>query len=317
MQPIIEISNLTISFHGDEYCLTAIEDLTLSIFKGETLAIIGESGSGKSVLGQAILSILPESAEIQGIINYREKNLLMASDSELESIRGGLIGWVPQNPKMGFNPSMKMWKQIAESMIIHTDSSWSEAKRQAISLLERFKVLPADQWADAYPVSYSGGMLQRAMVAMGTSVNPDVIIADEPTKGVDLLNKSGITDLFLEMKTRGITQILITHDLDFARELADRVAVLYCGQIVEITSKEIFFTHPRHPYSHGLLQSLPQNGLCPIPGNAPPMHIVHTGCRFKDRCSDSKKECKNPVPFFSMNKDYVRCFNYHNRDQPL
>jgi peptide/nickel transport system ATP-binding protein len=116
---------------------------------------------------------------------------------------------------------MILWKQIAESMIIHRDSSWSEAKRQAISLLERFKVLPADQWADAYPVSYSGGMLQRAMVAMGTSVNPDVIIADEPTKGVDLLNKSGITDLFLEMKNRGITQILITHDLDFARELAD------------------------------------------------------------------------------------------------
>jgi peptide/nickel transport system ATP-binding protein len=315
MKPIIEISDLTVAFQGSDYRLTAIESMDLVVRTGETLAIIGESGSGKSVLGLSILGLLPDNAKVRGSVLFKGKNIINASYADLQDIRGGMIAWIPQNPKTGFNPSMKMGKQVAEPSVIHLGRSWSEARMQAKKLLEQFHILPADYWAGEYPVSYSGGMLQRAMVAMGTSTNPEVIIADEPTKGVDVHNKAGIVELFSGLKRKGITQVLITHDLDFAAELADRIVVIYCGQIVEVTGGNQFFSKPRHPYSQGLLKSLPQNGLYPIPGSAPPMHISITGCRFRERCSDTLQKCIYTIPVVAIEEDYVRCMHYCSRNR--
>jgi peptide/nickel transport system ATP-binding protein len=315
VKPIITISDLSVCFHGDDYQLTAIDDVHFSVYPGETIAIIGESGSGKSVLGLSILGLLPDNAQVQGTVKFEDKNLIGMNESEMRHFRGRMIAWISQNPKIGFNPSMKMWKQIAEPEVIHTHCSWPDAKKKAVKLLDLFHILPSRYWAEAYPVSYSGGMLQRAMVAMGTCASPKVIIADEPTKGVDCLNKSEIVQMFSRLKEKGITQILITHDLDFAADLADRVMVMYCGQIVENTDNNTFFTSPLHPYSRALIQSLPQRGLCPIPGTAPPMHIIHTGCRFLKRCMESREECHKEVPFILLMNDYVRCMHYDSRNR--
>ncbi len=313
MNPVIEISDLTVTFNGSAYRLTALDDVHLSIRSGETVAIIGESGSGKSVLGLSILGLLPDSAEVSGTIRYEGMNLVTATYHELERIRGGAMAWIPQNPKTGFNPSMKMWKQITEPQVIHTSRSWSSARQQAKKLLEQFRILPAEEWAEAYPITYSGGMLQRAMVAMGISADPRIIIADEPTKGIDQINKTDVTEIFAGLKEKEITQILITHDLDFAAALADRIVVIYCGEIVEIAGREQFFSSPRHPYSRALLKSLPQNGLTPIPGSSPPLHIAFTGCRYRDRCEVCREECSVKIPFMSVGNDYVRCISYDNR----
>jgi peptide/nickel transport system ATP-binding protein len=312
MESIIEISNLTVSFPVIENWLKAIDGINLSVNKGETLAIIGESGSGKSILGLSILKLLPENTRIEGTINFKEKNLLNLPEHEIETIRGKRIAWISQNPKTGFNPTMKMWKQVAEPPVIHSKLSWSDAKKHAENQLKRFNILPASFWCEEYPVTYSGGMLQRAMISMGTSLKPEVLIADEPTKGIDRINKNDIIKTFSELKNEGITLLLITHDLDFAAELADRIVVMYCGQIVEIIGIEAFYKSSRHPYTHGLINSLPQNGMHPIPGSAPPMQFRVSGCRFKDRCKSKNDLCNNDIPLFFLKGDYVRCNQYNN-----
>ena len=311
MEPILEISDLTVSFPGNNCLLTAIEDIHLTVRKGETLAVIGESGSGKSILGLSIIRLLPGNAHISGTILFNGKDLLTISDADIESIRGSRIAWIPQNPKTSFNPSMKMWKQIAEPAVTHLGQTWSVAQKEAVKQLETYSIMPADFWAEEYPITYSGGMLQRATIAMGTSTNPDVIIADEPTKGLDRVTKIDIIEMFKNLKKEGITLVLITHDLDFAPELADRVVVVYCGQIVEILATNQFLKNPRHPYSQGLIRSLPQNGLIPIPGSAPPMHMRFSGCRFRERCTKQSEQCNCDIQLFPFGDDHVRCIQFN------
>lgn len=311
MESALEIQELTVTFHTNATIVVALDRVTFSVRKGETLAVIGESGSGKSVLGQAIMGILPGTARVRGSIMLGKTELVQAYRDGLDTVRGKVIGWVPQNPKKALNPSMKIWKQIAEIITLHSHDNWSEARKKAVSLLDLYHVSPAGRWAEEYPVSYSGGMLQRAVVAMATSVSPEILIADEPTKGVDPINKASIVETFSGLKEREITQIVITHDLDFAAELADRVVVLYGGQVVEITGTHAFFSHPHHPYSQALLGSLPENGLSPIPGLAPSLGVHHTGCRFRERCGSCTHECGGDVPFISIHDDYVRCLPDH------
>nr|WP_319540684.1 ABC transporter ATP-binding protein [uncultured Methanospirillum sp.] len=310
MEPILEISDLSVSFPGKDGPLTAIDDVNLVVRKGETLAVIGESGSGKSILGLSIIRLLPSNAQVTGSILFNGTDLLSIHLSEIESIRGRTIAWIPQNPKTSFNPSMKMWKQIAEPAVAHLDHSWKKARIWAVKQLETYNILPAEFWAEEYPVTYSGGMLQRATIAMGTSTNPDVIIADEPTKGIDRITKVDIIEKFVRLKETGITLVLITHDLDFAADLADRIVVIYCGQIVEILDSCTFLQSPLHPYSKGLIQSLPQNGLSPIPGTAPPMHMRFSGCRFRERCTDRVEQCNCDIRLSPSGDGYVRCIKH-------
>ncbi len=312
MSDQVDIKDLTVTFLDENHKLTVIKDLSLSVKNGETLAIIGESGSGKSVLGLAILRLLSESALVSGSIYFQNLDLLTIDEKLMQKIRGRKIAYIPQNPKLAFNPSMKMWVQLSEPMVIHTGSSWSEAKKTALKLLKQYGIFPSEKWAEEYPTAYSGGMLQRAMMAMGTSTLPLVLIADEPTKGIDSLKRKDLADIFKTQKELKITQIIITHDLEFAKEIADRVAVMYCGQIVELCTAERFFTDPRHPYSKGLINALPKRGLCPIPGSAPSMYERHTGCQFKSRCSLGNHLCSEEIPLTVVEGDNVRCTLYYN-----
>ena len=315
MKPILEISDLSVSFPGNDGVLSAIDNINLTVRKGETLAVIGESGSGKSILGLSIMRLLPANARITGSVLFTGTDLLSIPHSEIEAIRGSKIAWIPQNPKTSFNPSMKMWKQIAEPAVVHLGKSWTHARIQAVKQLETYSIFPPEFWAEEYPVTYSGGMLQRATIAMGTSTNPDVIIADEPTKGIDRITKKDIIEKFARLKNTGVTLMLITHDLDFATELADRIVVIYCGQIVEISDAGCFLKSPLHPYSRGLIHSLPQNGLFPIPGTAPPMHMRFSGCRFRERCADRSDQCDCDIGLKQSGDGYVRCIQYDNWDR--
>ncbi len=312
MSAIIEINELSVHFPLATTMIKAVDGVDLAVEECETLAIIGESGSGKSVLGTAILGLFPPTCMVSGSIIYEGKNLLALSEEQLRSVRGLRIAWIPQNPASALNPSLRMGLQVGEPLSRLPGWTSERIRERVLKLFLKFRVLPPEERSEAYPGSYSGGMLQRSLVAMGTSASPKVIIADEPTKGVDTLNKESIVRAFREVRGQGITLIVITHDLVFARELADRVVVMYNGTIVEIADKERFVEKPLHPYSEGLLRSLPENGLVPIPGRSTDRDgPVSNGCRFRLRCPHAHDRCTEEPPLIRARQDdTVRCWNY-------
>ncbi|WP_292348913.1 MULTISPECIES: ABC transporter ATP-binding protein [unclassified Methanoregula] len=312
MSIIIEVNQLSVHFPLSTATVKAVDGVDLAVEERETLAIIGESGSGKSVLGTAILGLFPPTCTVSGTITYEGKDLLCLSEEQLRSVRGLQIAWIPQNPASALNPSMRTGLQVGEPLSRQAGWTRERIHERVLELFAKFRVLPPEERSQAYPDSYSGGMLQRSLVAMGTSASPKVIIADEPTKGVDTLNKESIATAFREVRNQGITLVVITHDLDFARELADRVVVMYNGAVLEISDKERFFERPLHPYSAGLLRSLPENGLVPIPGRATARDGAFTsGCRFRSRCPGAGERCAEEPPLIrARHDDAVRCWNY-------
>jgi peptide/nickel transport system ATP-binding protein len=311
MPAIIDISQLSVHFPLDTTTVRAVDGVNLEVEEHETLAVIGESGSGKSVLGLAMLGMLPPTSKVSGRIVYDGSDVLSLSDEDLEEIRGVRIAWIPQNPANALNPSMRVGEQIGEPLTRHTGWTREKIHEKVLELLLKFRVLPPEERSRAYPQSFSGGMLQRSLVAMGVSARPEIIIADEPTKGIDVLNKESIAAIFKEVRGQGITLVVITHDLAFARELADRVIVMYNGRIIEIGRRDVFFSKPRHPYSAGLIRSLPENGLHPIPGRAQDANGCTTGCRFRLRCPDARDRCTEEPPLIPCeNGTAVRCWNY-------
>jgi peptide/nickel transport system ATP-binding protein len=312
MSTVIDVHRLSVHFPLATTTVKAVDGVDLAVEERETLAIIGESGSGKSVLGTAILGLFPPACTVSGSITYDGKDLLSLSDEELQSVRGLRIAWIPQNPASALNPSMRTGRQVGEPLSRQAGWSRERIHERVLELFAKFRVLPPEERSRAYPHSFSGGMLQRSLVAMGMSASPKVIIADEPTKGIDSLNKESIATAFREVREQGITLIVITHDLAFARELADRVMVMYNGCIIEIGDRERFFNKPLHPYSAGLLGSLPENGLVPIPGkSAGPDMPVTGGCRFRSRCPGAGERCSQEPPLIrARGNDAVRCWNY-------
>jgi peptide/nickel transport system ATP-binding protein len=311
MTAIINVNQLSVHFPLATTTVKAVDMVDLSVEARETLAIIGESGSGKSVLGLAMLGMLPPTCTVGGRIRYEGSDLLALTDEELQAIRGIRIAWVPQNPSNALNPSMRVGEQIGEPLTRHTEWTRDKIREKVLELLLKFRILPPEERSRAYPHSYSGGMLQRALVAMGVSARPEIIIADEPTKGIDILNKESIAAVFRKVQGQGITLIVITHDLAFARDLADRVIVMYNGRIIEIGERDHFFTHPLHPYSAGLLRSLPENGLHPIPGRSGDPNGCGAGCRFRVRCADAQDRCAEEPPLIRCNGgNAVRCWKY-------
>jgi peptide/nickel transport system ATP-binding protein len=311
MTAIIDVNQLSVHFPLATKTVKAVDGVDLSVEARETLAIIGESGSGKSVLGTAILGLFPPTCTVSGSITYDGKDLLSLSDTELQSVRGLRIAWVPQNPASALNPSMRVGEQIGEPLSRHTGWGRGRIHLKVLDLLQKFRVLPPEERSREYPHSFSGGMLQRALVAMGVSALPEVIIADEPTKGIDVINKGSISAVFRTVRDRGITLIIITHDLSFAQDLADRIVVMYNGRIIEIADCTQFFIYPLHPYSAGLLRSLPENGLHPIPGKTQDLDESDAGCRFRFRCADAKDRCNNEPPLICHESGtMVRCWNY-------
>lgn len=307
---LLSVEDLKVHFILEDMSVKAVDGVSFNVHKDETLALIGESGSGKSVLGMTILRLLPENVRVNGKILFNGSNLLDLSEEGLREIRGKEIAWVPQNPATSLNPVMKVGIQIAEPMEIHLGIDRKSAVHRVVNLLKFFDINPPEKRVNEYPHQYSGGMKQRALVAMGTSTKPKLIIADEPTKGIDMTKKVSIVELFRKIKKNELSLLLITHDLPFAEKLADRIAVMYCGQIVEVCNVKKFFKSPLHPYSKALLNSLPSRGLKPIKGNPPSMVNPPRGCKFHPRCEYMSGRCLEEPQMFEIDGNLVRCWLY-------
>ncbi len=305
---LLSIRNLQVRFPLPEGTVHALDGVDLSLGEKERLALIGETGSGKTVLGRAIVRLLPPGAHVRGEIWYEKTDLLTLPPGEMRKIRGREIAIVLQNPANSLNPVLKVGNQIKEAVQARWRIARRPAYREALNFLQ--KVGLPERAAASYPHQLSGGMRQRALLALGLALHPRLLIADEPTKGLDSPLRAQIVRLLQEAtKEAGQALILITHDLAAARELADTLAVMYAGQIVEYGRAKDIFAHARHPYTRGLLASHPSLGLKPIPGFAPSLTHLPPGCRFHPRCTAVREVCRREVPPLSEIKPghKVRC----------
>jgi len=307
---VIEISDLKTYFPTRDGIVRAVDTIDLSIHERETLGLIGETGCGKTVLGLTLMRLLHPTTTVEGTIMYRGKNLLKISEAEMRLIRGEKIAMILQNPTTSLNPVMRVGEQIAEAIRLHQGLSRRDAKEKAIEMLDSVRIPSPSGRANEYPHEFSGGMKQRVMIAMGLACDPALIIADEPTKGLDVTIKSQITKLIKET-TEEKAMLLITHDLGVARALCDRIALMYAGELVEYATTEEIFENPLHPYTRGFLGSLPRNGLVPIPGMSPSLINLPDGCRFHPRCGHAKAICqkKHPELIEVEAGHFVRCFH--------
>ncbi len=304
---MLRVENLKVHFKTELGIVKAVDRVSFDLREGEKFTLIGESGSGKSVLAQAILRLLPENAIVAGKIIFKNRNILELSEREMRKLRGKEIAWIPQSQN-SLNPVLSVGFQCAEPLIEH----FKVSKRRAFSrVFKIFKFLGIEsKKAKNYPHQFSGGMKQRVLVAMGLSAEPELLIADEPTKGLDANKIGQIIKIFKKINK---TMLIITHDLRFADKLSDRVAVMYCGEVVEISPAKDFFSSPLHPYSKGLLDSLPSRGLKPIKGFQPSMIDSPKGCKFRERCEHSIEACKKTPPVITLNDRLVRCWLYAKR----
>lgn len=297
---MLEVENLNVEFSVPDGTVHALRDVSLALNQGETLGIAGESGSGKSTLALAIVRYLDSNGRVSnGSIRFEGRDLLGATNKELRSIRGGKIAHVAQNPAQALNPSMTIGEQISESVRLHQDlDSPDDARERAIEVLDQVNIPDPAEMSERYPHELSGGQQQRALLAIGLSCNPDLLILDEPTTGLDVTTQAKFLDLIQELKAEYNTAILlITHNLGVISEIADRVNILYAGEVVEEGPVTEVFSDPANPYTQALLASTPELGvdksLRPIPGRIPDLDKIPDGCIFADRCSYATEECRN------------------------
>jgi peptide/nickel transport system ATP-binding protein len=302
---LLEVSGLETQFATDEGVVRAVDRVSFSIEAGKTLGMVGESGCGKSVTALSILRLVPSPPGriVGGEILYQGRNLLALSESEMRRVRGNEIAMIFQEPMTSLNPVFTVGDQIAEAIRLHQKTSRREAHNRAIEMLRLVEMPEPARRVDEYPHQLSGGMRQRVMIAMALSCNPNLLIADEPTTALDVTIQAQILELLASLKARlGMALLLITHDLGVVAEQADDVVILYAGRIVERASVDRLFAAPLHPYTRGLLDSLPQLGaprgsrLRPIPGTVPPLTRLPSGCRFRDRCSYAIEDCARIDP---------------------
>ncbi len=292
---LLEVRGLKVGFPTPEGLVRASDTVDLEIYPRETLGLIGETGSGKTVLGMAILRLLQPNTIIEGEIRYRGRDLLSLPEDEMRKIRGREIGVVLQNSGTSLNPVYTVGDQIAEAVTLHQGLKGPEAWHRVVELLDAVRITDPARMAGEYPHQFSGGMRERALIAMALACNPSLLIADEPTKGLDAVTKREIIDLFGEVN-RNRSVLFITHDIEAAGNLATRVAVMYAGEIVELGEAGEVFSDPAHPYTRGLLASLPERGMRPIPGSAPSLITPPPGCRFSPRCECAAEICNLEHP---------------------
>jgi len=299
-QHLLSVSDLRVGFVTEGGRVQAVDGVSFDLAAGEVLAIVGESGSGKSVTAQTILGLTRgPNARIEGAARFRGTELLAAGDAELRRIRGNEIAMVFQDPMTSFNPVYRIGWQIAEAIRAHRpETSKQDARARAIDLLETVGIPNAGQRVDAYPHEFSGGMRQRAMIAMALALEPEVLIADEPTTALDVTVQAQILRLLEQLnRERGLATILITHDLGVVAEVADRVLVMYAGRVVEQGTLDEIFYDPQHPYTWGLLGSLMRldrerpERLPQIRGAPPSLLDLPTGCSFRPRCPHAFGRC--------------------------
>jgi oligopeptide/dipeptide ABC transporter ATP-binding protein len=298
--PVLSVKDLTVEFKTDDGVVHAVDTVSFDVHPNETLGIVGESGSGKSVTSMAILGLLPETAKITGEVVFRGENLVGRSEKQLRDIRGNRIAMVFQDALAALNPVFKVGDQIAEAIRVHNNISGTACRDRVVELLDIVGIPNPRQRIDQYPHEYSGGMRQRAMIAMSIANEPDVLIADEPTTALDVTIQAQVIDVLTRIQDRTNSAIiLITHDLGVVAGVADRVCVMYAGRHVEVGPIDDIFYQPKHPYTKGLLASLPRldrryenERLYRIKGQPPSLIFVPPGCAFHPRCG--YRELPNP-----------------------
>jgi oligopeptide/dipeptide ABC transporter ATP-binding protein len=306
-EPILDIRNLTVEFGTEDGVVRAVNDVSYELHPGEVLGIVGESGSGKSVSMLSVLGLIPmpPGKIVAGEALYKGEDLLTMPRNKLRDIRGGQVAMIFQDPMTSLNPVLTIGDQISEAIVVHNPGTSDEdARGRTVELLELVGVPFAERRVDQYPHEFSGGMRQRAMIAMAIANNPSILIADEPTTALDVTIQAQIVEVMktAQRETHAAT-VLITHDLGLIAELADRVVVMYAGRVVELGDVFTIFNSPRHPYTIGLMNSLArvdvdQQRLEPIPGQPPSLISPPPGCAFHPRCvhSQGRAICRTDVP---------------------
>jgi oligopeptide/dipeptide ABC transporter ATP-binding protein len=331
-EPLIEVRDVKVYFYLDEGTVHAVEGVSFDIERGKTLGVVGESGCGKSVTSQAIMQIVPPPGKIVAgdIFFYRynddgssekiEITKLDPRGSDIRNIRGNEIAKIFQEPMTSLSPMYTIGNQIVETIRLHTPVSKQEARQQAIAMLDKVGIHKPDRLVDEYPFRLSGGMRQRAMIAMALSCNPNMLIADEPSTALDVTTQAQILDIMQDLqKQYNMALLFITHDLGVVAEIADDVAVMYLGKIIECANVDTVFNNPKHPYTQALLRSIPKiamkrEELDPIKGMVPNPYRRPSGCPFHPRCSKAMEVCKRIVPSTTKLSDThaVQCLLYED-----
>ena len=319
-EAIIKVKNLQVEFDTDyKYRLRILNGISFEIYKGETLGLVGESGCGKSMTALSIMQLLETPpAHISGEIEFEGQDLLKLKKDAVRKIRGNRISMIFQEPMTSLNPVYTIGNQLEEDLVLHQGMSRKEARRQAVELLKSVSVALPEKRVKEYPYQLSGGMRQRVMIAMALACRPKLLIADEPTTALDVTIQAQVLDLMRKLKAETGTAIaFITHDLGVVSEMCNRVIVLYCGEIMEEAETSTLFERPLHPYTAGLLDSLPQMGqrderLHIIPGSVPPAGKYPSGCVFAPRCAYATDRCRAEKPAMAKPEagHMVRCFRY-------
>ncbi|MEN4013334.1 MAG: ABC transporter ATP-binding protein [Chloroflexota bacterium] len=289
--PLLEVHNLKTYYYTDDGIVKAVDGVDFEVYPGEVLGLVGESGCGKSVTSLSIMRLIePPGKILEGRILFGGRNLLELPEKEMAQVRGNQISMIFQQPQSSLNPVFNIGEQIIEVLKIHSTLSKQELRARALQLIHLVGIPDADRKINAFPHEMSGGQAQRVMIAMALALNPQLLIADEPTTALDVTIQAQILDLMRELRVRtGTSVILITHDLGVIAEMADRVAVMYAGRVVEQAKIDQLFNHALHPYTQGLIESVPVLGqvkdeLATIPGNVPNLVDLPPGCRFAPRC---------------------------------
>lgn len=318
MDSLLKVEGLQVQFQTKKGVNTSVDGVSFSIGKGEILGIVGESGCGKSVTSLSILQLLGTNAQIsQGSIQLEGRELLGLSEEEMCSIRGNEIAMIFQDPMTALNPTLTIGQQLIEPLVIHQGYSKQDAWKEGIEVLKKVGIAAPEKRMKEYPHQLSGGMRQRVMIAMAVSCAPKLLIADEPTTALDVTIQAQILELMLDLRRKMNTAIiLITHDMGVVAETADNILVLYAGKVVEYGSVKDIFNSPKHPYTRGLLSSIPPleedveelntiEGTVPAPGQMP------AGCRFAPRCPDATERCQKEMPgIYPADGALVSCFKY-------
>jgi oligopeptide/dipeptide ABC transporter ATP-binding protein len=318
---LLELHDLVVEFHGKQGVIRANDGVTLSVPRGVTLGIVGESGSGKSVLCRSIMRLLPPTARarVSGAILYEGRDLVQLDEEEMRRLRGREISMIFQNPMTSLNPVWSIGDQVTEGLRVHQGLGAREARARAVELLARVGISSPERRVDEYPHQWSGGMLQRAVIAMAMAAEPRLLLADEPTTALDVTIQDQILALLLELQERtGTTLVLVSHDLAVVAETCDRLAVMYAGRVVETAPIAEIFTAPRHPYTAGLLGSIPHAAqgrrLRPIPGQPPDLGHLPAGCPFAPRCPVATPDCAvMPVRLAPVGPDHLTACLYPER----
>ena len=313
--PVLQVKNLQVTFTADKQSIPVVRGLSYTLRPGRVLAVVGESGSGKTVQALSVLGLLPPAAHVSGgEILYKQQNLLRLSAAQLRHIRGAKIAMIFQGPSASLNPVLTIGEQLCETLLAHRSISKAQAFEEAVRLLDKVGIKDAAQRMREYPFQFSGGMCQRVMIAMALALAPDVLIADEPTTALDVTVQAQIIQLIKELQQKnGMAVIFITHNLALASQIADDVLVLYGGLCMEYAPASQLFSRPLHPYTRGLLASLPSlrntsNTLPAIGGTPPVAGEITLGCPFAPRCAQAQEKCHQALPILKEGATHhVRC----------